>query len=95
MKDFLIISQIVISLLLILSILSQEKGAGLSAAFGGGSEVFRSKRGIDRILHWITVALVVLFIVNALSFSFLKDTTASLPGLSIEDLGVTATPVTE
>ncbi|KKU78784.1 MAG: Preprotein translocase, SecG subunit [Candidatus Peregrinibacteria bacterium GW2011_GWA2_47_7] len=82
MKEFLVIAQIVISILLVVSILSQERGSGLSAAFGGGGDVYRSKRGVDRILTWITVALAVLFIVSSLSFAFIKEPNAGVPSVS-------------
>lgn len=72
MRSFLIIFQIVISLLLIISILSQEKGVGLSATFGGGGEFYRSKRGIDRFLFLATGVLSFLFILTSLAFIFVK-----------------------
>lgn len=72
MRQFLTIFQIVISILLILSILSQEKGVGLSATFGGGGEFYKSKRGIDRFLFIITVVLSVLFIGTSLAFILVK-----------------------
>lgn len=72
MRSFLIIFQIVISSLLILTILVQEKGVGLSAAFGGGGEFYKSKRGLDRGLFIATVVLSVLFILTSLAFIFVK-----------------------
>lgn len=72
MKSFLTIFQIVVSILLVLTILSQEKGVGLSAAFGGGGEFYRSKRGIDKILFIFTVVLSTLFILTSLAFIFVK-----------------------
>lgn len=72
MRQFLSIFQVVISILLILVILFQEKGVGLSATFGGGGEFYKSKRGIDRVLFIITVALSILFVLTAVSFIFVK-----------------------
>lgn len=72
MKNFLIIFQSAVSILLIIVILMQEKGVGLSAAFGGGGEFYRSKRGIDRILFLLSVALSILFIGTSLAFIFVK-----------------------
>lgn len=72
MKSALTIFQIVISTLLILTILVQEKGVGLSAAFGGGGEFYKSKRGIDKILFIATVILSILFILTSLAFIFVK-----------------------
>lgn len=72
MRSFLVIFQIVVSILLIITILVQEKGVGLSAAFGGGGEFYRSKRGVDRILFIFTVILSVLFIITSVAFIFVK-----------------------
>ena len=65
MKSFLII-QIVIAFLLILAIILQNRGSGTGAIFGGGSQVFRAKRGAEKTLYYITIFLGVTFF--ALSF---------------------------
>ena len=70
MKTILVISQIVVSVLLILTILLQEKGVGLGAGFGGGGEFYKSKRGADKILLYGTATLAVLFIAIAVAFLF-------------------------
>ena len=72
MKSVLVTFQAVVSILLILSILIQEKGVGLSAAFGGGGEFYKSKRGIDKLLFLVTVVLAVLFIATSVAFIFVK-----------------------
>ena len=59
--------QIVISALLIGSILLQQRGSGLSAAFGGDSNVYRTRRGIEKGLHWSTVVLGALFMALGLA----------------------------
>lgn len=56
------IAQIVISLLLVIAILLQNRGAGLSAVFGGSGNVYRTKRGLERWLFIFTIILVILFI---------------------------------
>lgn len=60
------IIQMVLSVLLIAAILVQQRGSGLGAAFGGGSEVFRTKRGVEKILHYATIAIAILFFGNAI-----------------------------
>ncbi|MFA6521260.1 MAG: preprotein translocase subunit SecG [Candidatus Gracilibacteria bacterium] len=72
MKSALIIFQVVVSILLVLSILIQDKGVGLSATMGGGGEFYRSKRGIDKILFIFTAVMSVLFILTSLAFIFVK-----------------------
>ncbi|PIQ69282.1 MAG: preprotein translocase subunit SecG [Candidatus Tagabacteria bacterium CG_4_10_14_0_2_um_filter_40_13] len=56
------IVQIVISFLLVAAILFQQRGAGLSASFGGSSSGFYTKRGIEKILFISTIVLSILFI---------------------------------
>lgn len=58
--------QILISVLLITCILLQQRGTGLGAAFGGASDVFRTKRGIEKGLFYATIVLAVLFFVTAI-----------------------------
>ena len=72
MKHILTIIQVVVSILLIISIIAQDKGVGLSATFGGGGEFYRSKRGIDRLMYIMTIALSVAFIGLSVAFIFVK-----------------------
>jgi preprotein translocase subunit SecG len=37
------------------------QGSGLSGAFGGTGEFYRSKRSIEKMLMWATVAVAVIF----------------------------------
>jgi len=60
------ILQIVISVLLVVAILLQQRGSGLSSAFGGDSSIYRTKRGLEKSLHIFTIVLAVLFLVTAL-----------------------------
>ncbi|HYK08366.1 MAG TPA: preprotein translocase subunit SecG [Candidatus Eisenbacteria bacterium] len=57
---FLII-QILIAVLLIICVALQMQGSGLSTAFGGSGEFFRSKRSIERFLYIATIVLAALF----------------------------------
>jgi preprotein translocase subunit SecG len=59
------IIQIVISVLLMISILLQNRGSGLSSAFGGDFGGYYTKRGIEKFLFYISIALAFLFLVIA------------------------------
>ncbi len=65
------IFQVVVSCLLIAAILLQQRGTGLSSAFGGDSNVYRKKRGFEKILFISTIILSVLFIGGSLVNLFL------------------------
>lgn len=67
MKNTLIIAQIVVSCLLIICILLQSRGTGLGAAFGGEGNVYRTKRGVEKVLFRVTIALAAAFIGLALA----------------------------
>lgn len=53
--------QIASSVLLIVVILLQQKGSGLSGVFGGSSNIYSTKRGFDKILHYATIILACIF----------------------------------
>jgi preprotein translocase subunit SecG len=53
--------ELVTALLLTVTILMQSKGAGLGAVFGGEGNVYRTKRGAERVLFFTTIALGVIF----------------------------------
>ena len=59
------LTQMLLSVLLVTTILLQQRGTGLGGAFGGAGDVFRTKRGIEKGLHIATIVLSVLFFVTA------------------------------
>lgn len=61
------IAQIVVAVLLVVVVLLQQKGTGLGGIFGGGGEVFRTKRGFEKKLHIFTIILAILFLGLALA----------------------------
>jgi preprotein translocase subunit SecG len=57
------IAQILISSLLVTLLLLQAKGSGFGAALGGSTNsVFRTRRGVEKTLFQLTIALVVIFL---------------------------------
>jgi len=53
--------EIIVAVLLIVVILLQMQGSGISGAFGGSGEFFRSKRSMEKLLMWSTVVLAFFF----------------------------------
>jgi protein translocase SecG subunit len=66
MKLALTVIQMGIGILLIITILLQQKGAGLGSAFGGGGGIESTRRGSDLVLYRATIALSILFFLIAL-----------------------------
>lgn len=60
-SNILNISQVVLAIIMIVVILLQQKGSGLGAAFGGSSNTFSTKRGVDKVLHQATIVIVIIF----------------------------------
>ncbi len=52
---------IIVSVLLIITILLQQRGSGLGAAFGGEGNVYMAKRGAEKVIFWASIVLAVLF----------------------------------
>jgi preprotein translocase subunit SecG len=63
MPSYLLIAQIVVAVVLIGVLLLQVKGGGLGGIFGQPDSVYRTRRGVEKSLFQLTVALVVLFII--------------------------------
>jgi preprotein translocase subunit SecG len=62
MVTYLNIALIIISVLLILSVILQSKGAGLGGLTGADTgSIFTARRGVERTLFWITIILSVIF----------------------------------
>ena len=57
------IVQIILCVAVIVFILLQARGAGLGSAFGGSSagSVFKTRRGVERLIFNTTIVFVVLF----------------------------------
>ena len=52
--------------LMIIAILLQQRGASLGAGFGGSSELYTTRRGLDKNLFEVTIVLAVIFILSIL-----------------------------
>ncbi len=64
------VAQIIASVILVLIILSQVREAG-SGMFGSAQNTVRTRRGLERTLFQLTIALIVIFlVVSTLSARF-------------------------
>ncbi len=72
MKNFLLILNIIFSVLIVIFILIQGRGAGLGSAWGGGGEMFQTRRGMEKIILWLTTAFIIIFLAVSLINLFVK-----------------------
>lgn len=70
MQSFLIVAQMVLSVALVVAVLLQVRGGGLGGIFGQPDSVYRTKRGVEKVIFQLTLVLVVLF--AAVSLLMLK-----------------------
>ncbi len=66
MENIFSIIQIVVAILLIVTILMQNRGTGMGAVFGGEGNVYRTKRGAEKFLFWSTIVLAIIFLILAI-----------------------------
>ena len=66
MKATLEIIQIIISIGLIGLVLMQGKGGGLGGIFGSDGGVYKTRRGVEKLLFQITIGVAVLFFLLSL-----------------------------
>jgi len=69
LKAILPYIEITLSLLLIIGIVLQQRGAGLGGAFGGDNfaSTFYKRRGAEKFLFNATIIVALLFVVSAIA----------------------------
>ncbi len=55
------------AVLMIVSILLQQRGATLGAGFGSSGELYTTRRGVDKNLFEVTIILAVVFVLAILA----------------------------
>ena len=59
--------QIVLAVLIIICILLQERSSGISGLLGGdGGSFYQARRGMERVIFYATIVLIVAFLGLAL-----------------------------
>ena len=67
MRNLLLFSQIILAAIIIGSILLQAQGTGLGSTWGGGGETYHTKRGVEKVVFYLTIAAVVVFAVVSIA----------------------------
>lgn len=70
MKQILSIVQITLSALVVISILLQQKGEGLSGVFGGLGEFYATRRGLEKTIFIASIVFVILFAASIIAGLF-------------------------
>ncbi len=65
MKTFLPFIQIIISVLLIATILFQQRGTALGSSFGGEGGFYATRRGMQKKIFFASIFFGILFIICA------------------------------
>ena len=66
MEQIILTIQVIVSVLMVILILAQNKDGGLSTVMGGGQSFQSVKRGPEKVIFGLTVFLVTAFLANAL-----------------------------
>ncbi len=71
LQIILTVVQIIVAVLLIGAILLQSPEGGMSPVFGGGGEMYRSKRNVEKFLVIATIVLSVIMVLLSIGLLFL------------------------
>lgn len=66
MLQYLTLAQIIVSVVLVVLILLQQRGTALGSAFGQEGGFYATRRGIQKKIFWGTIVFGILFIVLAI-----------------------------
>ena len=64
---YLNIAEILVSILLIVLILVQTRGTGLASGYSADSSIFRTRRGVERLVFQSTIVVGALFLVLSIA----------------------------
>jgi len=67
MLGILKIVQIIVSIVLVALVLIQSKSAGLSSSLKSSFNMYRSLRGVEKIVFILTIVFGVLLVLNSLA----------------------------
>jgi len=65
LPKYFAIAQILVAVALIATVLFQLHGGGLGGIFGQAESTYRTRRGVERTLFKLTLALAVIFVALA------------------------------
>jgi protein translocase SecG subunit len=67
--------QIVISIIIVGSVLIQQRGSGVGSLFGGqsmgGGEFYRARRGFEKFVFYLTIVMATLLVVSSFLYLYI------------------------
>lgn len=70
---FITLAQVIVAVLLMVSILLQNRGSGLGAAYGDSFGGYYTKRGMEKFLFYVSVGLGAAFVILAIATQFYQN----------------------
>ncbi len=67
MFTYILLVQVIVSIALMVLILVQSRGEGFSASFSSDSSIFRTRRGVEKTLFQLTIAVAIMFILLSIA----------------------------
>ena len=59
-------AQMGLAFLLVVGVLLQQRGSGLSSTFGGAGVGYSTKRGAEKVIFYFTIIIAILFIATSI-----------------------------
>lgn len=63
MSTFVLIAQIILSVLLVVLVVLQTQSSGAGSMFGNDTSVYRTRRGLEKTLYQATIGVGIVFII--------------------------------
>lgn len=71
--DFMLVAIVVLAVALVAIILVQAQDAGLGSMFGGDSSIYRTRRGLEKVVFNVTIVLATCFMLLSLLTVILQN----------------------
>lgn len=67
MHTVLFVFHIILAVTIITSVLLQSQGSGMGLGMGGGGETYHTRRGLEKVVFYLTIISVCLFTISSVS----------------------------
>ena len=71
-RNGILIFQIILAVILVFLIILQSKGTGLSSSIMGGLNLYSTKRGVEKVIFYLTIAVSFLFFLTSIGLLAIK-----------------------